>query len=104
MNARVAEIQRQITALSAELVAELADAEAPPEGQTKAPPWLSIEGFAARLGISPRTVYRLLDEGLPHERVRRRIVRIPVERAEAWIARQSAERASALDAAGGSVR
>ena len=97
MNPRAAELQRQISVLSAALMAELAAA---PDmlGAEPAPAWLSVEGFAARLGVSRRTVYRMIEEGLPYKRVRRRTRRIPVADADAWIAtRRDAERAASLD-------
>jgi len=105
MSARAALIQRQIAELSAELMAELQAGEQP-EGPP--PPWLSIDGFAERIGVHPNTVRRMIADKMPHERVRKRIIRIPVAKAEAWIREQSArlaaERAASLDEHAGGMR
>ena len=100
---RVAELNRQIAQRSAELVELLAGGDASPSND--APPYLSIDGFAQRFQVSEKTVRRMMHEGLPFERPRKRAVRIPVAEAEAWIkARRDAERTARLDAEGESVR
>jgi excisionase family DNA binding protein len=83
--ARVAQLNREIAEKSAELV-ELLTGDEPAPGNDVAPPWLSIKDFATRIRMSPRTVRRMIREGMPHERPRRRAVRIHVAEAEAWIA------------------
>jgi|HubBroStandDraft_6_1064221.scaffolds.fasta_scaffold268246_3 excisionase family DNA binding protein len=100
---RAAEIQRQITQLSAELVIELEGQSAPPPASGREPAWLSIDDFAARLDVSSKTIRRMMGDGMPYERVRRRKVRIPVAPAERWIT-AAAERAAHLDGPASSVR
>lgn len=90
MNARVVELQRRISALSVELIEELSKAEPPAPPLA---PYLSILDFAHRLRVSKRSVERLIHDGLPVERVRKRIVRIPVAAADAWIATEAKRRA-----------
>ena len=98
---RVAHLNQEILRLSAQLVDELAGGSVAPSND--APPWLTIQGFAARLQMSTKSVRRLNAAGMPHERPRPRAVRIPVERAEAWIA-AAPGRAAHLDADAGDVR
>jgi hypothetical protein len=107
-----AEIQREIAALSAELYTVLEPVGLPASPRAEpAPAWLSVDGFAARLKVSRRSVYRLMDAGMPYEivsgrgRSRKGVRRIPVALAEAWIAAQAAaERAARLDASVAHVR
>src|SRR5262245_35639136 len=54
------------------------------------PEYETVAEFAARLGVSQKTVRRMLGSGLPHERPRPRLIRIPVDRAQRWIAEQTA--------------
>ena len=52
--------------------------------------YLTVAELAARLAVQPqKTVRRMLADGMPHERPRPRLIRIPVARAESWIAGQS---------------
>lgn len=104
---RVAELQRQIAELSAELYAELMAPTSKDEAPTA--PFLSIEDFAARLHLSTRTVRRMIAEGMPHTRPRKHTVRIHVARAEAWITARAAtgtaaERPAHLDGPAVGVR
>ena len=54
------------------------------------PEYETVADFASRLGVSEKTVRRMLSSGLPHERPRPRLIRIPVERAQKWLAEQTA--------------
>ena len=65
----------------------------------------TVSDFASRLGVSEKTVRRMLASGLPHERPRPRLIRIPVMRAQKWLAEQSvggeleaAQRRATIDA------
>ena len=82
MSARAAVLQAKIQALSVELMAELAAQEAPPP----APKYLTIQGFAAYLCLSDKTVRRMIKAGMSCRWPRARAARIPVAEAEAWIA------------------
>lgn len=73
-------LQEAIVALSSALVDEL---RAPPA------PYLSIEDFAAYLGVSESTVRRMVAEGMPLTRPRRRTPRVPVALAEEWILKKN---------------
>lgn len=53
------------------------------------PEYLTIADFAARLAITPKAVRALIRDGMPSVRPRPRLTRIPVARAEAWIAERS---------------
>ena len=55
-----------------------------------APDFLTVAEFAERRSVSEKTVRRMIADGLPHERPRPRLIRIPVTKAEAWIAGQTA--------------
>jgi hypothetical protein len=105
VNLRIIELQQLIAKLSAELSAMLMVPEAPAQATTAE--WRSIDGFAERWNVSAKTIRRMIAEGLPHDRVRKRLIRIPVRRADAWIveaaARAAAERATSLDEAGGGM-
>ncbi len=103
MSARVAELNREIAERTAELVELLAGEPPPVASPPAAPAWLSIDDFAARLSMSPKTVRRLMEEGMPFSRPRRRHVRINVAEAEAWIAKRPGQPAP-LDSAAGDVR
>jgi hypothetical protein len=70
-----------------------AEEPAPPPAPA-APEYLSIADFAARLAITPKAVRGMLADGMPHARPRPRTIRIPVARAEAWIAERTAAAAS----------
>ena len=64
-----------------------APAEPPPP---VLPEYETVAEFAARLGLSEKTVRRMLASGLPHERPRPRLIRIPVNKAQTWLAEQTA--------------
>lgn len=49
--------------------------------------------FAARLGISLRTVDNLLAKGLPHIKITRKLIRIPRLSADEWLAARLVRRA-----------
>ena len=89
------------TALAA-LCAALADTGTPvaPDAPPAEPEFTGVAEFAQRRRVSVKTVRRMLDDGMPHERVRRRLIRIEVAKAEAWIGRNtdrgSVERATRL--------
>lgn len=55
------------------------------------PEYETVAEFAARLGVSEKTVRRMLASGLPHERPRPRLIRIPVSKANLWLAEQTAQ-------------
>ncbi len=98
---RVRQLQERILQDEAELVELLAGEAAPPSNDV--PPFLTMEGYALHIGMSLRTVRRLVREGLPHTRPRRRDVRIPVPEADAWVMADP-ERARRLDAPSKAVR
>jgi excisionase family DNA binding protein len=52
---------------------------------TPQPAYATVDGFAERLAVCRSTVKSLLKKGLPHVRIGR-AVRIPIERADAWLA------------------
>lgn len=58
--------------------------------QPEAPLFLTVAQFAERRQLCERTVRNLIARGMPCERPTRRIVRIPVAKAEAWIAAETA--------------
>lgn len=62
------------------------------------PAFLDVTEFAERHRVSTKTVRRMIDDGMPHERVRRRLIRIELAKAETWIAEQTARGAAARGA------
>jgi hypothetical protein len=81
VSARVRQLQETIALLSREVFLELLRVEAPE------PPYLTIPAFAARLSLSERTVRRMIEDGMPVERPRKRAPRIKVVDADRWIAK-----------------
>jgi excisionase family DNA binding protein len=63
------------------------------------PEWLNVEQYAARIGASPRTVYKMIRDGLPHVRPRARLIRIKVADADRWIQETTRTRPSGRVAA-----
>lgn len=88
MSERARQLQETIAMLSRELVRELMHA---PEAAAEAP-FLTVPDFAARYQISPRTVRRMIREGMPVDRPRKRAPRIKVADAERWIAANRTQR------------
>ncbi len=64
------------------------DTQAPLAAQA-APTFLTVAEFAERLHVGEKTVRRMVSDGMPHERPRPRLIRIPLAKAEAWIAAQT---------------
>jgi excisionase family DNA binding protein len=60
-----------------------------------APRFLTPESYAARLQVSPRTVRKWAGRGMPVARVGG-VVRVPVERADAWVESGGNVRAAVL--------
>lgn len=99
MNARVAALQKDIASLSAELVDELARAgellEDEEAGHLPEPSgagaWLSVEDYASLRRMSRKTLYRMMEAGMPFHSLRGRgrgkrlRRRIDVAAADAWI-------------------
>lgn len=57
-------------------------------------PYTDVAGYATRLGMSQRTVRTWLTKGLPHIYCGRS-VRIPVQAADAWLAKRGKQPAGA---------
>jgi excisionase family DNA binding protein len=49
------------------------------------PEWMTVDQYAARINASPRTVRKMVHDGLPHARPRPRLIRIRVVEADQWI-------------------
>lgn len=75
-----------VAVLLESLLAAVHAARQPASAQPPAPEYLSVADFAARLAVSPRAVRGMIADGMPSVRPRPRTIRIPVARAEAWIA------------------
>lgn len=74
-------------ALAAELATLPAEA---PEAPIPPPAYMTPIEFARHVRLAPATIRRMAGEGMPHTRPRRRLIRIKVAEAEAWIAARSA--------------
>lgn len=61
---------------------------------------LSINEVADELGVSPRTVYRLIEDGhMPHTRVSDRRVGISPDQLESYLTSRSVDAVSPVDSA-----
>lgn len=84
MISRRSQIETSLSALTAELAALPPD---PPAAPVRPSAFMTAAAYAEHLQISPRTLRRLIKEGLPVVRPRPKLIRIPVADATAWMAR-----------------
>ncbi len=62
-------------------------------GQPQAPEYENKRQFAARLGVSVRTIDNLLARGLPHLKLTHKLTRFPRAVVDAWLAERQIRRA-----------
>jgi hypothetical protein len=69
------------------LAAQLRGAQQPPPPADDRPVFLDPRKYAERLGVSEWKVRQLVKLGLPHSRLPggRKLIRIDVEKADAWV-------------------
>ena len=72
----------------------------PAAAPASAPAFLSVADFAARIEATEKSVRQMIADGMPSVRPRPRLTRIPVAKAETWMAERSRPTPSAsVDAA-----
>lgn len=86
----VTELRELAREAARELVAEMMATASPTVGPSPEVVFMKRAVFAARIGVSLRTLDHLVDQGLPVINPGSRLVRIDVERADAWIAARGA--------------
>lgn len=97
----------QLEALIAALQEELAQLPPePPPAPAPTPAYMTPEEFSRHVRLTPGTIRQMAREGLPHVRPRKRVIRIKVAEAEAWMARRpdAAARSAVLDARKGHLQ
>lgn len=64
----------------------------PGASQTQAPDYENKRQLAARLGVSVRTIDNLLQRGLPHLKLTRKLTRFPRAVVDQWLAERQVRR------------
>jgi hypothetical protein len=82
------EALRAMRALLDQQIASAEIASAPPVASS-VPMFLTAFDFGERVHMTADTVRELCAEGMPHVRPRRRLIRVKVAEAEAWLEKRS---------------
>jgi excisionase family DNA binding protein len=96
---RRAQLEAAVAVLEAELAALPLEPPTPPAATAA---YMTLAEYAKHLRVSPRTLRRLIGEGLPVVRPRPRLVRIQVAAASEWMASRS--RSATVAARQGSIQ